>query len=55
MDNRLRIFALQASATLGDSVAKALKQPLCAHEEREPLDARVRRGVGGGMTQPLAL
>lgn len=45
---RLQLFALQASAELGKSIAQALGQPLAAHEEREfedgehkarPLDA----------------
>lgn len=32
---RLRLFALQATAELGKSVAQALGQPLAAHEERD--------------------
>lgn len=32
--SRLRLFALQASAELGNGIAKALGQPLAAHEER---------------------
>jgi ribose-phosphate pyrophosphokinase len=32
--NRLRLFALQATAELGNRIAKALGQPLAAHEER---------------------
>jgi len=31
----IRLFALEASAALGEAVAMALKQPLAAHEERE--------------------
>src|SRR5215467_7995851 len=32
--NRLRLFALQATAELGKSIAEALGEPLAAHEER---------------------
>jgi ribose-phosphate pyrophosphokinase len=32
--NRLRLFALQATAELGEGIAQALGQPLAAHEER---------------------
>jgi ribose-phosphate pyrophosphokinase len=32
--NRLRLFALQATAELGKGIAQALGQPLAAHEER---------------------
>ncbi len=31
----IRLFALEASAALGEAVAAALRQPLAAHEERE--------------------
>jgi ribose-phosphate pyrophosphokinase len=33
-DARLRLFALQATAELGNSIAQALGQPLAVHEER---------------------
>jgi ribose-phosphate pyrophosphokinase len=33
--DRLRLFALNATAELGGAIAKCLGMPLCAHEERE--------------------
>jgi ribose-phosphate pyrophosphokinase len=33
--NRLRLFALKASAELGKAIAEALGEPLAAHEERD--------------------
>src|SRR5258706_11660685 len=33
--DRLRLFALQATAELGNGIAEALGQPLAAHEERD--------------------
>ena len=35
MNDRLRLFALKATAELGNDVAAALGQPLAAHEERD--------------------
>ena len=34
-DDRLRLFALNATTELGGAIAKCLGMPLCAHEERE--------------------
>lgn len=33
--DRMRLFALNATAELGSAIAKRLGRPLCAHEERE--------------------
>jgi ribose-phosphate pyrophosphokinase len=49
--NRLHLFALQATAALGEAVARALGTTLAAHEEREFEDAehkvRPLEAVGG--------
>ena len=54
MSDRLRLFALKATAELGNDIAAALGQPLAAHEERDfedgehktrPLDSVCDRDV----------
>jgi ribose-phosphate pyrophosphokinase len=52
MSDRLRLFALKATAELGNDIAVALGQPLAAHEERDFEDGehktRPLDGVAGG-------